>query len=67
MPKAQPAAKAMTPEQSHLWIGVVLFLVGIAYLMSDLGIADVTAGIQWYTVLFLLFGLKMMFKGYVKN
>ena len=63
MPKAQPSAKPM-PEQAHLWVGVVLFLVGVAYLMSDLGIADITAGIQWYTILFLLIGMKMMFKGY---
>lgn len=66
MPKAQPATKAAQSEQAHLWVGVVLFLVGVAYLMGDLGIADITAGIQWYTILFLLLGLKMMFKGYAK-
>lgn len=42
----------------------IVLIVGVLYLLKDLVVADFTFGIQWYTVVFVLLGLKMVLGKY---
>ena len=35
----------------------IFLIVGLLYLLKDLAVVDLTLGIQWYTVLFVLIPL----------
>lgn len=48
------------------WVGVVVLIVGLLYLLNDLGLGNYTYGVQWFTVLFVVFGLKMTWKALAK-
>lgn len=48
-----------------MWMGVVVFVVGIIFLLADLGVWKFW-GINWWSVAFLLFGIKMFTKGCCK-
>ena len=39
---------------------IVYLIIGILYLLKDLAVADLTYGIQWYTVLFVLVPLHAL-------
>jgi len=39
--------------------GILLLLLGIAFLLVDLGVWSFW-GLKWWTAIFLLFGLKML-------
>ena len=51
---------------SHLWIGVVVLLAGILFLLKDLAVGDYTFGVQPWTVVFVLVGLKCVMMGFKK-
>ena len=48
------------------WVGIVILIAGLLYLLNDLGLGDYTNGIQWFTVLFVVFGLKITWKALAK-
>ena len=48
-----------------MWFGIVVFVLGLVFLLVDLGVWTFW-GIQWWTVAFLLVGVKMFTKGCCK-
>jgi uncharacterized membrane protein len=48
------------------WFGAGVFVLGIVFLLVDLGVVTFWS-IQWWTVAFLLVGAKMFCKGCCKG
>lgn len=45
-------------ENSPVWFNWVVLIVGVLYLLADLGVWTQWAAISWYTAAFVLLGLK---------
>ena len=45
--------------KNALWMGIVFVILGILFLLVDLGVWAF-AGIQWWTVLFIVFGIHAL-------
>ena len=54
------AKKTYDPHKCCPLCAWIILVVGVLYLLKDLGVANLTFGIQWYTVLFVLMGLKFL-------
>ena len=64
--KLAAAGPGMRGHDWPVWVGVVVLIFGLLYLLRDLGMGDYTYSLQWYTVLFVAFGLKMTWKALAK-
>ena len=58
MAKARRAAKK---KGGGMWFSVVVLIVGILYLLVDLAVWDIFAGISCCTAAFILIGVWMLF------
>ena len=48
------------------WLGPVILLVGIWFLLTDLGMLP-DYNVNWWTVVFLLMGIKMVYHQFMKK
>jgi hypothetical protein len=51
-------AKTCDPHNCCTLCAWIVLIVGVLFLLRDVAGLNYTFGIQWYTVVFLLFGLK---------
>jgi len=51
-------AKTCDPHSCCTLCAWIVLIVGVLFLLRDVAGLNYTFGIQWYTVVFLLFGLK---------
>lgn len=56
----------MMHDKSCMWFGWLVLLVGVWFLLTDLGMMP-DYNINWYTVLFLLMGVKFVAHQFMKK
>ena len=52
--------KTCDPHHCCTLCAWIVLIVGVLYLLRDLVGMDYTFGVQWYTVVFVLLGLKLV-------